>query len=89
MAIPANLGIDDSRVAFWTATVGANNLDADALYKKFLEIKTTLTNKSVADMEQVYWGGLATKTNMSVQDYKNVVFNPYQSEELYWLRAQP
>ena len=90
MAIPANLSLEESGRAYWTATVGANNLSADELYKKFLEIKTGLSNKSFQDMEIPYWKGLSgSSANLSSQDYQNIVFNPYQSEELYWLRAQP
>jgi hypothetical protein len=91
MPIPANLDLESSRKAYWTATVGANNLSADELYKKFLEIKTGLSNKSFQDMEIPYWKSVSgsSNPNLSSQDYQNLVFNPYQSEELYWLRAQP
>jgi hypothetical protein len=29
------------------------------------------------------------KSNLSVEDYKNIVFNSYQGEELLWLQARP
>jgi hypothetical protein len=88
MAIPQNLDLDASRRAYYTETVGANTLDNDALYNKFLQIKTGKTNLSTNDMALIYWRGLAARPNGSLMDCQNTMFNPYMSEELLYLRAQ-
>lgn len=91
MAIPANLDLENSRRAYWLETIltGGNLSNAD-LHKAFLQNKTGRADLSIIDMEKIYWKSVSgSVTNLSCGDYQNIVFNPYQSNELYWLRAQP
>jgi hypothetical protein len=81
--------LDETRVSYYTKTVGANNLDTDSLYHKFLQIKTSRTDLDTDSMEKIYWCGLAGDNTLSVSDAQSKIFNPYQNEELYYLRAQP
>lgn len=93
MAIPANLDMENSRRAYWlqTITTGGNLSNAD-LHEAYLKAQAGMpANLSIIDMEKIYWKTKSgsTNVNLSCGDYQNIAFQPYQSNELYWLRAQP
>lgn len=80
-AILGDLDLDAAWKYYMDSIVGANTMSTNGLYKKFLENRTGMTNSSVADMQDTYWGGLANAlvdlTTRSDSTYRtNVNVNP-------------
>lgn len=91
VAVDQNLSIQDTQIQFVQKTLGPVTGAIDDLWYAFLKNKTGTSNLSVDDMNKIYWKSVSgsSNPNLSTQDYQNIAFNPYQSNELYWLRAQP
>jgi hypothetical protein len=88
--VDGGLSLANTQVEYYQKTLGPTSGSRADLYYKFLQAKTSKTNLSTEDMEEIYWNTVAGTSGLSVQDAKRIAFgSANQYEELYWLRAQP
>lgn len=92
MAIPGGLDLENSRRAYWLATVTTGgNLSNQDLWRAFLKVQGGMpANLSNNDMEKIYWNTKAGTSGLSTQDARRITFGSANYfSELLWLRAQP